>query len=232
LQKDPTAIEAQIIKCNRALAHLRTGQFDAALTDTNFPNFDSQPSEKSLYRAAEALYQLQRFPEARKVLETLCEIFPLNKKAAEVLERARSRCEEQSSGDYNFECLQAEARRSRPPLLDHATYPGSVEVRQVANKGRGLFITKAVRAGDLVFCEKAFSYAWIDEKARKSTGLTVLLNTETDGGFAGGQADLVTDIVQKLHRNPSLGPGFRTLYHGEYQSVDSFTVDGKPVVDT
>jgi hypothetical protein len=69
----PTAVEAQVIKRNRALANLKTGQFDAALTDTNFPEFGTQPPEKGLFRAAEALYQLHRFREARQILEILCE---------------------------------------------------------------------------------------------------------------------------------------------------------------
>jgi hypothetical protein len=231
LQKH-TASKALIVKRNRALAFLKTKQFDAALSDTNFPEFGPLPSEKALFRAAEALYQLQRFREARQVLETLHDSFPGNTKATEVLERVSTRCAEQVDGIYDFKRLQAAAKRSRPPQLDHATYIGPIETRQVPNKGRGLFVTRAVRAGDLLLCEKAFGYAWIDEQPETHSDSTFLINVETDRIFAGGHADLITKLVQKLYRNPSLGPMFRSLYHGDYTSVDSFTVDGKPVVDT
>jgi hypothetical protein len=48
----------------------------------------------------------------------------------------------------------------------------------------------------------------------------------------GTQADLITVIVQKLLRNPSLLPEFATLHHGSYEPVCVTEVDGKPVVDT
>lgn len=231
LQK-PTTDEAEILKRNRALAFLKTKQFDAALADTNFPNFGSQPSEKALFRAAEALYQLRRFEEARLVLETLTDSFSSNTRAREVLERTRNRCVEQAGGDYNFKRLQAAAQRYRPPQLDHATYLGPIAVRKVANKGRGLFVTQPVRAGDLLLCEKAFSHAWVDDSEKDSSRSTLLLNVETGRAFAGGQADLITITVQKLYRNPSLGNEFRNLHHGDYKSIDNFTVDGQPIVDT
>jgi hypothetical protein len=61
LRQKPTAVETQIIKCNRSLTYLKTGQLYAALTDTEFSDFGSQPLGKALFRAAEARYQLQRF---------------------------------------------------------------------------------------------------------------------------------------------------------------------------
>ena len=150
----------------------------------------------------------------------------------EVLQRTRSRCVEQAGGDYNFRYLQAAAKKYRPPQLDHATYVGPVQVRQVANKGRGLFVTQPVRAGDLLLCEKAFTHAWVDDREKTGSKSTLLLNIETGRGFAGAQADLITTTVQKLYRNPSLSHEFRSLYHGDYQSVDNFTVDGQPIVGT
>lgn len=231
LQK-PTNDQADVLRRNRALAFLKTKQFDAALADTNFPDFGSQPSEKAMFRAAEALYGLRRFEEARQVLETLTDSFPGNTRAKDVLEHARKRCAEQSSGQYNFRRLQSGAQRCRPPQLDHATYIGPIEVREVANKGRGLFVTQSVRVGDLLLVEKAFSYAWVDEKDKAYSKSTLLLNSETGRGFAGGQAELITTTVQKLYRNPSLAREFCNLYHGDYKPVKDLIVDGQPIVDT
>lgn len=70
------------------------------------------------------------------------------------LGRAQSRTVEQKSGVYNFKELQANAKKLRPPHLDHATYIGPVEIRQIESKGRGLFVTKAVKAGELLCAKK------------------------------------------------------------------------------
>jgi hypothetical protein len=128
--------------------------------------------------------------------------------------------------------MQTAAQEPRPPQLDYATYIGPVEVSSVANKGRGLFITKAVRAGDLLLCEKASSYAWVDGQAGESSRSNILLSNDTGRRFAGGQADLITMVVQKLHHNTCLDREFRTLYHDGYESVNTFLVDGEPIVDT
>ena len=137
---------------------------------------------------------------------------------------------------YNFKQLQAKAKRLRPPHLDHATYIGPVKIRQTESKGRGLFVTKAVKAGDLLLCEKAFSHAHVDEgtsdRDESSSKISLLINPGTSQGFMGAQADLIKLIVQKLYRNPSVAPAFEALYHGSYEGVGTPTVDAKPIVDT
>jgi hypothetical protein len=165
-------------------------------------------------------------------MELLLANFPHNKEASAGLERARGRSLEEKSGDYNFRQLQKKAKKLSPPQLDHATYIGPVEVKQTKAKGRGLFITKAVKAGDLLFCEKAFASAYTNEDTKGGSKMTMLMNPETNRGFFGAQADLIKLIVQKLHCNPSLAPAFTTLYHGDYDRVSTTAVDGEPVVDT
>ncbi|CAO2647207.1 Nn.00g081290.m01.CDS01 [Neocucurbitaria sp. VM-36] len=236
LAQRTTEKQIEVLKRNRALAYLKTKQFDAALLDTGFPNFgpdpSEKPSEKALFRAAEALYFLERFQESYEILELLCMKFPSNKQATIVLDRARKRLSETSTGDYNFKLLQAEAKKLRPPQLDHATYVGPVEIRETNGKGRGLFVTKAVRAGELILCEKAFSHVYAPESDDDKSKMTLLMNTETNTGFMGGQADLIRVIVQKLHRNPSIAPFFTALHHGTYKTASKCTVDGEPIVDT
>ncbi|KAF2823717.1 hypothetical protein CC86DRAFT_354942 [Ophiobolus disseminans] len=227
-----TPERSEVIKRNRSLAYLKTKQFDAALSDTGFPSFDSAPVEKALFRAAEALYDLERFSECGEVLDKLCAKFPNNQQALAILARARSRCSEQQNGAYDFKLLQREAEKIRPPQLDHATYVGPVETRQAAGKGRGMFVTSAVKAGDLLLCEKAFSHAYVSEDGAGNSKTTILMHVETEKGFMGGQADLITLIVQKLRRNPSLAPAFLALHHGAYEPAKESTVDGTPIIDT
>ena len=232
IAQDAPSDRIEVVKRNRALAFLKTKQFDAALSDTGFPSFGAVPAEKALFRAAEALYYLERFNECVEVLETLCARFSDNHQASAVLARARSRCVEQRTGEYDFKLLQLEAKKLQPPQLDRATYIGPVEIREAVGKGRGLFSTAAVKSGDLLLCEKAFSHAFVSEKAVGNSRTSLLVNTDTDQGFMGGQADLITLIVQKLYRNPSLAPAFVALHHGTYEPADRLAVDDTPIVDT
>ncbi|MCJ1464635.1 hypothetical protein MMC07_003248 [Pseudocyphellaria aurata] len=236
LKCSATADQIDIIRRNRSLAFLKTKQFDAALCDSGFPFSDSDHNQKALFRAADSLYNLDRFSECCQVLELLLTNFPHNSEASMALDRAQSRSLEQTAGVYKFKQLQAKAKKLHPPNLDHATYIGPVEIRQTESKGRGLFVTKPVQAGDLLLCEKAFCRAHADEG--KGVGIAgystinLLINPSANQGFMGTQPDLIKLIVQKLYRNPSLAPAFTTLYHGTYEGVSAPKVDSEPIVDT
>lgn len=128
--------------------------------------------------------------------------------------------------------LQREAKKSQSPQLDHATYIGPVEIKQASGKGRGLFVTKAVKAGDLLLCEKAFSHAYVSETGTSNSSTSLLINTETGRAFTGGQADLIKLTAQKLYCSPSVAPAFVTLHHGDYKPTNISAVDGTPIVDT
>ncbi|KFZ20117.1 hypothetical protein V502_03347 [Pseudogymnoascus sp. VKM F-4520 (FW-2644)] len=236
LAQPTSADEADTIKRNRSLSFPRTKQFDAALSDTGFPNFGENAPEKAIFRAGEALYNLRRFDECCEVLAILCRLYPLNALARASSDRAQIRLREQKTGEFNFKLLQAEAKKLRPPHLDHVTYIGPIEARQTASKGRGLFVTKSVKAGDLLLCEKAFAHCYAPEEseAEKSgkSNISILMNTETNTAFMGTQADLLKSIVQKMYHNPSVASAFTALHHGDYKGVDTTTVDQMPIVDT
>lgn len=172
------------------------------------------------------------------MLELLCSKFPRNSQASQLLGRAKSRYLEQTTGEYNFGQLQEDAKKLRPPHLDFATYIGPVEIRQTESKGRGLFVTKAVKAGDLLMCEKAFSRAHVNEGAdgsdndKGSSRTSLWINPEKGQVFMGAQPDLNKSIVQKLYRNPSLAPAFTALHRGKYEKAGTSMIDGEPIVDT
>ncbi|KAL3420666.1 hypothetical protein PVAG01_07111 [Phlyctema vagabunda] len=196
LKSTVDASEMQTLILNRALALIKEGRFDAALADLEGMISDTKPVEKALYREAQALYSLQRFDECCRVLTTLSLEYPDNVEAKRELPRATKRLQEQQNGTYNFKQLYAEATKLRPPHLDHATYTGAVAIRKAGTRGRGLFTTKAVKAGDLLLCEKAFAHAHIadetQEPSSKPTGsMTLLINTETNTITLGAQAQLI-----------------------------------------
>lgn len=225
--------EAHTFRLNRSLAFLKTKRFDAALSDLESVPNTLKPAEKALFRKAQALYNLQRYRECCEALKVLRIEYPSNVAAKDELTRAINRLKEQEKGKYRFKQLYNEATKLRPPHLDHSTYFGPVSVRVSGSRGRGLFTTEAVKAGDLLLCEKAFAHVFVDPgKAKHSQDMTLLLNVETNSITMGGQAELIRMTVQKLYRNPSLASIITDLHHGSYKPIGVYDVDGIPVVDT
>lgn len=231
LEASTSLSDSNAIKRNRALAFLKTKQYDAVLIDAGSPQFELDTSEKMLLRAAEALYHLGRFDECCTTLEKLLQVHPSSTEAAKSLTRAQARKNEQRFGVYPNLSLQKIAKHVQPPLLDCATFMGPIQVRQTKSKGRGMYTTDYVKAGDLLLCEKAFSYAFANN-SKESSNTTFLMNLENNTAFQGTHADLIRDLVQKLHKNPSLMPAFVALYHGKYRSCRQSNDDDDPVIDT
>jgi hypothetical protein len=226
--------EDKTIRLNRALAYLKNGRLDAALTDTQCLTSSSDASEKALYRAGQALYGLGRFSECVDLLAILCKKYPSNAVAIAELARVRCRLAEQHSGTYDFKSIYEKVSKIRPPHLDHATFVGPVVVKPSKGRGRGLFTTKAVKAGELLLCEKAFAHCYADteDDSGSNSKISLLMNIHTNRMIMGTQSDLITTIVQKLWQNPSLSPEFTALHHGSYEPVNVAEVDRRPVVDT
>ncbi|TVY47808.1 SET and MYND domain-containing protein [Lachnellula occidentalis] len=238
LRSSPNQEEEEILHNNKALANLRIEAFDSALNDVSFIANPQDRSEKGLYRGGLALYGLRRFKEALETLEILVRKYPESAPGKYQLDRTRLRVAEQESGVYDFKALY-KATKLRPPLMDNASYSGPIEVRNSPGRGRGLFTTKPVKAGELLLCEKAFSYCFAapPEEMQKASSKSLsqssfLIDVPGNRITVGTHADLIRDVSNKLARNPSLGPSFGDLAHRKYQGVACTSVDGSPVVDT
>ena len=122
--------------------------------------------------------------------------------------------------------------KATPPLIDCATYSAPVEVRESPGRGRGLFTTREVTAGELLVCEKAFGYSFVSKDTAGGSRLVTLMNLVTKNAVMGGQASLLTQLVQKMYHDPEAAQAFTKLHHGDYQPVTVAEVDEKPVVDS
>ncbi|KAK0100838.1 hypothetical protein ONS95_007285 [Cadophora gregata] len=234
LDASTTSTEAEIIHNNRALAYLRLKQFDAALQDANFIVDHAARSEKALYRGALALYNLSRYQEALELLQILLNKYPASQSGAFELARIKARLREQNTGLYNFKKMY-KAAKLRPPLIDCATYIGAVEVRETPGKGRGLFTTQGINAGDLLMCEKAFSYAHAENSSNSdvpTADIGILVNLGTNRLTMGTHVSQLTEIYQKLANNSSMASEFLDLYSDSYKRATEVKVDGAPVVDS
>lgn len=237
--------ERATILRNRAFAHLKVGLPASALKDTLFhstselyPNASPHPtycpefeiSEKGLYRAALAAHALRRFVACRLIVKTLQERHPGFVIPDPQLHRLDARIAEEKRGKYDWAAMAKEAIRlikmnetnRPPPDLDFATFVGPVIVKDCYNrKEKGLFTTKAVKAGSLLCCEKALACVY------KGTP-----GVEYDDEDRFTQAKLAMEITQKLRRNPKLLREFSTLYKGDDVPVSLKGEDGMPTVDT
>ncbi|KAI2779923.1 hypothetical protein F4815DRAFT_499978 [Daldinia loculata] len=228
-----TAKEEQLAHLNRSLTNLYLGRPEKAFSDAQKGNMgDDSLMEKALFREAKALYALGKFRSCLERLMLLVRSNPKNSGAWAEIKRVEQRLREEEKGSYQFGSMYKQAEDT-PPLIDCATYVGSVAVRDSPGRGKGLFTTKAVKAGELLLCEKAFAYSYAgDDNNTGKSNTTILMNWHTNIMSMGGQANLITQIVQKLYHNYDGAKVFTELHHGDYTPVAISKVDGVPVVDT
>lgn len=145
-----------------------------------------------------------------------------------MIERAQQRLREQETGEYNFAQMYKHSQAT-PPLIDCATYSVPVEIRSSPGRGRGLFTTRKVSAGELLIYEKALGYGYI--RKYHSAVTTVMINMTTKEMILGAQVDLLTKLVQKRYLDSETARAFGELYSGEHETVSFSKVNGRPVVD-
>ncbi|KAJ3941758.1 uncharacterized protein N0V96_008472 [Colletotrichum fioriniae] len=216
-----TAEQKRAALLNRSLANLKLDRPEKALSDAIESRQDNEPTEKGLFREAKAHYALEHFSLCAEKLRQVVILNPKNRDAGKELERTLCRIREQDQGIYQWKYMHNQAKAT-PPTIDCATYTGSVEVRHSPGRGRGLFITKPVKAGDLLLCEKAFTYSYAGEDdAASRQNIKILMSLDTKRMTMGGQADLLSGLVQKLHHNPQAASRFFDLHRGKYQSGET-----------
>ena len=204
--------DAMVLLLNRCQARLSYHHYDAALQDAVAVLEIDPTSEKALYRAARASYWLNSFAKCRSYLVEFQKLYPENKAATKDIERCELRSQEQS-GQFDFASMLDEAITKQPsPRLDRANYIGPIEVRSCAieSHGRGLFTTKAVKAGELLLCEKAFATAF----APVNTNNPQDPKSDRSKWRQNLRAELAVTAFVKLFSNPSLVPAFAELYPG------------------
>ena len=179
-------------------------------------------SEKGLFRASRASYGLENFSQCRSYLAELQKLYPGNKAATKDIERCELRFQEQA-GKFDFASMLTEAVTKQPsPRLDRASYIGPIEVRKCAieSHGRGLFTTKAVKAGELLLCEKAFVTAFVPDDSQTVTEVDQPRESPRESNADGSKwrlklrAELGANTLVKLVRIPSVVSIFAALYPG------------------
>ncbi|KAG5655692.1 hypothetical protein KAF25_009191 [Fusarium avenaceum] len=225
-----TLLEKQLAYLNRSIANLKLDRPAKALLDVTHAYDPAKPTEKPMLRHANVLYDMGKFEECEATLQTCLEAFPKCQAARTKLLSVKARLQEQSTGKYDFKDMYEQAKARTPPLIECATFSTPIKIRDSPGRGRGLFTTKAVSAGDLLLCEKAFSYSFIDD-TRLEDDVTCMLNLSTKRVTLGASADLWPQVVHKLYHDPESLSAFQELYHGDYKKTAVSECDGNPIID-
>ena len=175
-------------------------------------------NQKALFRASRASYGLGSFAKCRSYLAQLEKLYPRNKAVIKDIERCELRLCEQA-GEYDFASMIDEATtKEQSPRLDRATYIGPIEVRKcvIESHGRGLFTRTAVKAGELLLCEKTFAAAFATNETKTAAESRHLEDPSSDGSRwrLKLRAELAVYTFIKLIKNPSLVSAFAALYPG------------------
>jgi hypothetical protein len=145
------------------------------------------------------------------------------------IKRTKARLDEQYTGKYNFQHMYKQAEKT-PPIIDCANY-SIVEARSSKGRGQGLFTKVPVKAGQLLLCEKAFVYTFIDQY----TPCTMAYHVGAPEGKAtiGGTARTMTKVLQKMHNDPNAKAVYDELYRAdETWGPFGSEVDGHPVTNS
>ncbi|KAK8102099.1 hypothetical protein PG984_015245 [Apiospora sp. TS-2023a] len=221
---------------HRSAGNLNLGRASIAFEDASKAGKCGAKDFKVSSHQARAMTAMGEYDRALHMLEDLAQRWPAMENWEDAIKFVHSRNREHFKGEYNFGEMYEQAAIV-PPVIKCATFSSLVQVQPSPGRGMGLYTIQPVSAGDIVLCEKALGYAFSDYGSRDpttaATGLIYSDNTKTI--FFGGQARLLSDLIQKLRYTPGLMDQnqFSQLYHGDYEVVSAKPlVDGQPVVDT
>ncbi|KAL2137279.1 hypothetical protein VTI74DRAFT_5010 [Chaetomium olivicolor] len=201
------------IHAKRAGTNLVLGRYDSAKADALASRTGGPQDWKAYFTAGRAAYGLCNYAETNTLLSKALELNPTNTTIQKEHARCQARLHEEEHGDYDFPAMLA-SLSPHSVHLDRGSFLRNTRIAESAHHGRGIFATRDLKAGDLVFVEKATLMPNQYDPARASAALYALM-------------------VRQLCDNPSLARPVLDLYGGEYErsGAEGTIVDGVPVVD-
>jgi tetratricopeptide (TPR) repeat protein len=209
---DDPAFKAPIYT-KRAGTNLILGRYDAAKADAMASITGGPQDWRAYYNAGRAAYGLCDYAESNTLLTKALELNPTNANIQREHARCQARLREEETGDYDFPAMLA-SLSPHSVHLDRGSFLHNTRIGPSVHHGRGLFATRDIKAGEVVFVEKSALMPNQYEPARASAALYALM-------------------VRQLCDNPSLAGPVLSLYGGDYErsGKEGTIVDGVPVVD-
>ncbi|KAL1867938.1 hypothetical protein VTK73DRAFT_3903 [Phialemonium thermophilum] len=209
---DDESFKAGVL-AKRAGTNLVLGRYDAAKADALASRTGAPSDWKAYYTAGRASYGLCDYRTSREYLEKALELNPGAAAPKKEYARCLARLREEETGDYDFRAMFA-GLSPKTVHVDCGSFLSNTRVHESPLHGRGLYAARDIKAGEIVFVEKATFMPNQYEPARAS-------------------AALYAAMVHQLYDNPSLGATVLQLYDGGIGRTggEGATVDGVPVVD-
>ncbi|KAK3393249.1 hypothetical protein B0H63DRAFT_406376 [Podospora didyma] len=204
------------IYTKRAGTNLILGRYDTAKADALASLTGGSSDWRGYYNAGKAAYGLCEYKTSKEHFEKALQLNSKGSGIQKEYERSLARLREEEHGEYDFAAMAA-SLSPQNVHLDNGSFLGRTRVAESKHHGRGLFATQELKAGDIVFVEKATLMPNQYEPARASAALYAMM-------------------VRQLCENPSLAQSVLSLYPGkdtpyERTGAEGTIVDGVPVVD-
>lgn len=238
------ATQRERIQNERGIAYVGTGQFEDALADLNEfrvgnTEFYERMSTQCLTAICKASYHAGRFADLHERISKYWSQLQSPECLSEYTDIVLQRKMEQESGIYNFLEMQEAAANQKMPILDYATFVGSIGRQWSPERGNGIFATENIQVGDLLLYEKAFAYSSVPStdtlpKSEEITrqGTVQYLEPGIEHDF-GANTCLTHSVMHRISTDIRSRKEFMALHHqGKYEKVNFNEVDGVTPIDT
>lgn len=199
---------------NRSAAYLKLCNYNLALADTQSVLDVDKTHIKCIFRHANALFGMGRYEDALSFLRNLS-LAEKGNIIDDLISKGQRLIAQSRTGDYPWKII---LDNELPDYChDIAEYKGTIVLKDSPNKGRGLFATETIKAGQLILASRAFAIVvtGVQDGLYINAKNTKYLNTRS-------QTELVTNIAQTLKDCPEKCAEFYNLYGGvEYSNRKS-----------
>ena len=196
----------------RAGTNLSIKCFDEALKDA-LASRGGATNWRANFVAARAAYELNDYDQSKKHFDAALEEEAAPANVKKEYERCLKRLEEQEKGNHDWAAI-SKTVTTKNIHLDKATYNKKTQPRDSPHHGRGLFATRDIKAGEIIYAEKA-------------TCVPNEFNPDHNSAAAYAQ------LVELCKNNPSVHDKVLDLYGGSYKrsGKEGSWVDERQVLD-
>ncbi|RPB03992.1 hypothetical protein L873DRAFT_1799991 [Choiromyces venosus 120613-1] len=218
LHQPVDSVPSDLIQRNSAQAALKLSLRDTAIQDATAAMSANPSDPKNFLKLAECHYSARNYVAAQTNLQKLVTLDPLNVKGKLLLEKCQQRIAE-TKGQYDWVKIRKALKTRSNSYLDVADYTGPVEVK-VGEFGKGLYLTKDVKAGDLLLVSKALQFIYLSDG-----------DLDNPKRLMDMKLDCILEVAERLHNEKGLQKGFFELWSGK-EGVEPKNIDGTYALDT
>ncbi len=209
IQLGPDEKLLAVLLSNRSQAYLSLGEPGLALMDADMAIKLDPTFQKSLFRRGKALFDLERFEEAKEAFQG-CE------GQEKMVSASAEHLAQVERGEYNWPVWLTECTRDAEQLHDVSDYRNKLmQQKEIAGKGRGLVATEDLPKGTLLLVEKAAAIVFPSSCMAKRKSPGELLSAQLH--------DLIKSARTAKERK--LVSGLQELSTGETKKSESVSME-------